>query len=136
MPNSDNVDTKVTQTVRTTNGEFPVLLRGTSAGTTTITNTTSFGTGVTVNPSAKTITATAFKGALYGNANTATRAESAALADEATSAVSAGYASFAKNGIHYIEGNGSATSVWAGSHEKITEYYPGLTIAFKTDANG
>lgn len=62
-------DTKVTQTVRTTNGEFPILLRGTSAGTSTTTTTTTFGTGVTVNPSTKTVTATKFIGALEGNAS-------------------------------------------------------------------
>ena len=58
LPASDNTDTKVTQTVRTTNGQFPILLRGTSAGTTTITNTTSFATSVLVNPSTGSISAT------------------------------------------------------------------------------
>ena len=48
---------EVTQTVRTTNGEFPVLLRGTSAGTSTVTTTTSFNSGVTVNPSTGKLTA-------------------------------------------------------------------------------
>lgn len=41
----------VTQTVCTTNGAFPILLRGTSAGNTTVKTTTSFGSAVTVNPS-------------------------------------------------------------------------------------
>ena len=63
LPADKNTDTKVTQTVRTTNGEFPVLLRGTSAGTTTTTTTTTFGTKVTVNPSTGAITAAGgFKG--------------------------------------------------------------------------
>ena len=48
----------VTQTVRTTNGSFPILLRGTSAGTATTTTTTSFASGVTINPSTNTISAT------------------------------------------------------------------------------
>jgi hypothetical protein len=52
-----NSDTKVTQTVRTTNGEFPILLRGTSAGTTTTTTTTTFASAVKVNPSTGIITA-------------------------------------------------------------------------------
>lgn len=51
-------DTKVMQTVRTTNGAFPILLRGTSAGTTTTTTTASFGTAITANPSTGKITAT------------------------------------------------------------------------------
>ena len=48
-------DTKVTQTVCTTNGEFPILLRGTSAGTTTATTTTSFASGITLNPNTGTL---------------------------------------------------------------------------------
>lgn len=47
---------EVTQTVRTTNGNFPILLRGTSAGSSTITTTTSFGSAVTVNPSTGKLT--------------------------------------------------------------------------------
>ena len=54
---TQDTNTKVTQTVRTTDGNFPVLLRGASAGTTTTTTTTSFGTGVTVNPSTGTLSA-------------------------------------------------------------------------------
>lgn len=51
LPSDNNTDTKVTQTVRTTNGNFPLLLRGTSAGTTTTTTTTTFGTQFLANPS-------------------------------------------------------------------------------------
>ena len=67
-------NTKVTQTVRTTNGNFPLLLRGTSAGTTTTTTTATFGTKMTANPSTGAITATSFVGKLTGNADTATKA--------------------------------------------------------------
>ena len=55
-----NSDTKVTQTVRTTNGGFPILLRGTSAGTTTTTTTASFAADVKVNPSTGSIYAEEF----------------------------------------------------------------------------
>jgi hypothetical protein len=72
-----NTDTKVTQTVSTTDGSFPVLLRGTSAGTTTTTTTTTFASGITANPSEESITATTFKGDLSGNATTATSATKA-----------------------------------------------------------
>ena len=57
-----DTNTSVTQTVRTTNGNFPVLLRGSSAGTTTTTTSTSFATAITANPSTGTITATKFVG--------------------------------------------------------------------------
>ena len=53
-------NTSVTQTVRTTNGNFPLLLRGTSAGTTTTTTTTTFGTKMTANPSTGNLSATTF----------------------------------------------------------------------------
>ena len=62
LPSISTSDTKVTQTVRTTNGSFPVLLRGTSAGTTTTTTTTTFGTKITANPSTGVISATGFSG--------------------------------------------------------------------------
>ena len=88
-------DTKVTQTVRTTNGEFPILLRGTSAGTSTTTTTTTFGTGVTVNPSTKTITATTFKGTATkatqdGNGNIITDTYAPIDSPEFTTSVSLG----------------------------------------------
>lgn len=60
IPASDNVDTKVTQTVVTTNGAFPLLLRGTSAGTTTTTTGTSFAAAITANPSTGTVAAAIF----------------------------------------------------------------------------
>lgn len=57
LPTGNNV----TQTARTTNGNFPVLLRGTSAGTSTTTTTTSFVTSVLVNPSTGLLGATDLK---------------------------------------------------------------------------
>lgn len=54
-------DAKVTQTVRTTDGEFPILLRGTSAGTSTTTTGTTFGTKMTANPSTGAMTITSLK---------------------------------------------------------------------------
>lgn len=57
-----DTNTFVTQTARTTNGNFPMLLRGTSAGTSTTTNGVTFATAITANPSTGTITATKFVG--------------------------------------------------------------------------
>lgn len=60
---STNTDTKVTQTLRTENSDYPVLLSGeASAATATGTRTASFGTSVTVNPSTGTLAATVFSG--------------------------------------------------------------------------
>jgi hypothetical protein len=71
-----NTDSKVLQTVSTTAGEFALLAKDQTAVTTT-TSGSVFASGVTVNPSTKTITATTFKGALSGNATTATTATTA-----------------------------------------------------------
>lgn len=68
-----NTDSKVLQTVSTTAGEFALLAKDQTAVTTT-TSGSVFASGVTVNPSTETITATMFKGALSGNATTATTA--------------------------------------------------------------
>ena len=56
----------ITQTVATDNVEYPLLSRTTSAVTTS-NGHAKFAAGVTLNPSTKTITATAFKGNLTGN---------------------------------------------------------------------
>ena len=56
LPADNNTDTKVTQTARTTDGEFPVLVRGTSAGTSNTTTTTSFRTNTSINLSTGLIT--------------------------------------------------------------------------------
>ena len=39
-------------------------------------------------------------------------------------------------GVYYIEGSGSSIDSWKGTHEDITEYYPGLMIAYKNDKAG
>lgn len=46
------------------------------------------------------------------------------------------YDLIAKNGIFYIEGTGSTAGTWLGSHADITEYYEGLTIAYKIPVAG
>lgn len=70
----NNSDTKVTQAAAiTTAGEYPVIL-GYSTATTAVTNTVNKASTLTYNPSTKVLTAPTFKGALAGNANTATKA--------------------------------------------------------------
>lgn len=67
VPWSDsNTDTKVTQTVTTTNANYPLLLAP-SGQTATQTTTSYFNSGVTLNPSTNTIAAN-----ISGNAGTAT----------------------------------------------------------------
>ena len=69
MPANPNVDTKVTQTVTTSNATYPLLLAP-SGQTATTTTTSYFDSGVTLNPSTNTIAAN-----VSGNAATATNAD-------------------------------------------------------------
>jgi hypothetical protein len=39
-------------------------------------------------------------------------------------------------GVFYIEGTGDTAGTWLGSHSGITEYYPGLMIAYKPSVAG
>ena len=41
-----------------------------------------------------------------------------------------------KAGVFYIEGTGDTDGTWLGTHEDITEYYPGLMIAYKPGIAG
>ena len=61
----------VSQTASTANGNYPILLKA-STSTSNATAGALFRTGVTVNPSTSTISATTFDGNLSGNATTAT----------------------------------------------------------------
>lgn len=68
-----NSDTKATQKAAiTTAGEYPVIL-GYSTATTAVTNTLNKTTTLKYNPSTQILTAPNFKGALTGNADTATQ---------------------------------------------------------------
>lgn len=76
LPADNNTDTKVTQTAKSDNVNYPLLgayqaspSSGTAAGTV-------YDTGMHMNPSTNTITATTFAGNLSGNAATATTASS------------------------------------------------------------
>lgn len=72
-----NTDTKVTQTVTTTDAEYPLLAAATASKTATSTETARFDSGVTLNPSTNTITATTFS----GNATSATKLATARTID-------------------------------------------------------
>ena len=114
MPKSDNVDTKVTQNARTTNGEFPILVRGTNASSkTNVTTTVSFSTGVTINPNTKTITATKFVGDLTGLASNATYAVNANSANYAGNATYANSAGSANTAVTATNANWAATANYA-----------------------
>ena len=83
-----NSDTKVTQTVTTTNASYPLLLAP-SGQTATNTTTSYFDSGVTLNPSTNTIAAN-----ISGNATSATSATNATNATNVNIATSASDASY------------------------------------------
>lgn len=72
--NDTNTDTKVKQTSSTGNAAYPILTATTASPTSGTAYESYYNTGVTINPSTKTVTATTFSGALNGNATTATTA--------------------------------------------------------------
>ena len=98
-------DTKVTQNSNSEDKEFPLLAKFTN-NTTNETNTAKYAGGVTVNPNKKQITATKFKGALEGNADTASAAASGSAletslnskADKVTGATTGNFAGLDANG--------------------------------------
>ena len=61
----------VKQNLSTANGEYPVILKYTTTATDSPTNQVNYAAGVTVNPSAASVSATTFIGALSGTADTA-----------------------------------------------------------------
>lgn len=75
-------DTKVTQAAAiTTNGEYPLLL-GYDTNTTSLTNTVNKTATLKYNPSTQILTAPTFKGDVIGNADTATIAGLAGMANQ------------------------------------------------------
>lgn len=109
-----NTDTKVTQTVTTSNASYPLLLAP-SGQTATATTTSYFDSGVTLNPSTNTIAAN-----ISGNASTATKVYST-LTNPTTvttyyipfhaSASSSNKSLLNNNGLQYytLEGTADAT---------------------------
>ena len=79
-----NTDTKVSQTVSTTAGEYPILTKD-STSATTVTTGTKFASTITANHSTGIVTAKGFKGSLTGNASTATKATQDASGNVITS---------------------------------------------------
>ena len=68
----NNTDTKVKQTSSTTDAAYPILTATATSPTSGTSYESYYNTGVTINPSTKTITATTFSGSLSGNASSAT----------------------------------------------------------------
>lgn len=111
IPANPNVDTKVTQNSNSEDKEFPLLAKFTN-NTTNETNTAKYAGGVTVNPSKKQVTATKFKGALEGNADTASAAAAGSALETAIGNAVVGFADAGTAGtnakVTYTKGSGAS----------------------------
>ena len=67
--NYTTTDDKVKQNLTTANGEYPIILKLTTTASDSPTTATNYAAGVTVNPSAKTVSASGFIGYLSGTAD-------------------------------------------------------------------
>lgn len=105
LPANPNVDTKVTQNINAEDKEFPLLAKFNN-NTTNETNTAKYAGGVTVNPSKKQISATKFKGALEGNADTASAAASGSSLETAIDAKASKVASATEGNFAALDANG------------------------------
>lgn len=105
LPANPNSDTKVTQNSNSEDKEFPLLAKYTN-NTTNETNTSKYAAGVTVNPSKKQVTATKFKGALEGNADTASAAASGSALETAIAAKASKVALATEGNFAALDANG------------------------------
>lgn len=130
-PTDTNTDTKVTQTSSTTNGNYPILLASSTSPTSGGASTSLYNTGITVNPSTKTITATTFSGALSGNATSATKATQDGSGNTITSTYIKGLSVSGKV-ITYTKGDGTTGTITTQDNNTDTKV---KQTASTTDGN-
>ncbi len=141
LPANPNTDTKVTQNSNSENKEFPLLAKYTN-NTTNETSTAKYAAGVTVNPSTKKITATAFIGELEGNAATASAAASGSAletainskADKVASATSGNFAGLDSNGNLTDSGKKASDFATAAQGTKADSAVQGVKLAGASSA--
>lgn len=106
LPANPNENTKVTQNSNSEDKEFPLLAKYTN-NTSNETNTAKYAGGVTVNPSKKQISAAKFKGALEGNAETASAAASGSSLETAINSKADRVASATEGNFAALDANGN-----------------------------
>lgn len=131
LPANPNSDTKVTQNSNSEDKEFPLLAKFTN-NTTNETNTSKYAAGVTVNPSKKQISATKFKGALEGNADTASAAASGSALETAIDAKASKVASATEGNFAALDANGNLVD----SGHKHADYKTKQTAKTDPTASG
>ena len=143
IPANPNVDTKVTQNSNSEDKEFPLLAKY-SNNSTNETQTAKYAAAVTVNPNKGQITATKFKGALEGNADSASAAASGsaletaigAKADKVSGATNGNFAGLDASGNLTDSGKSASDFATAShTHGNITNA-GGITATGVTIADG
>lgn len=116
-----NVDdaNKVMQTPTTSNSEYPILTKNTT-DTDTVSDTSRFAAGVTINPSNGAISATTFKGDLDGTASMATNSSYATKAGTADLATKAESATIAESAIRATTADSATSAITAGTATKAS----------------
>lgn len=125
----NNTDTKVTQTVTTTNANYPLLLAP-SGQTTTTTTTSYFGTDLTFNPSTKTLKTKQFEGNLAGSA-----VRRYVYGEDSNVTTNYGYykiASFTKDAPYYTAV--LKLRIWSDNFTNFVRAPAEVTIVFRTNS--
>ena len=110
-----NTDTKVTQTITTTDAEYALLAMADAAATANKTNSARFASAVTLNPSTQRITAKGLKSPALGTTYVSTAQANGAVLD--TSITAGAYMGY----MRYPSTNGAFT--FAGYKNEIGFYY-------------
>lgn len=145
-------DTKMTQTVKADNVNYPLLAAASASPASGAASTGVYDTGMTMNPSTNTIKATIFQGNLDGVADAAQL-----LSDSGGNPLTVGtttrpvYFNAGKPtaltedvaphraGIYFVKDTAGASTTagtWKAQCNDITEYYDGLTIALQVPIAG
>ena len=125
LPSDNNTDTKVTNTLDTTKKAY---VTGTTSATTN-TGTQVFDTGVYLDTTAGQLTATTFKGALSGNASTATKATQDASGNVITSTYATKNA--LKGFLHLAGGTSGSTGYVKIATITVTQQYKNSPIVIE-----
>lgn len=135
-----NTDTKVTQTVTSTDGDYPIILKATTA-TATVTSTTIFGAKIKANPNSGNISASTFNGfslaaAAQKGVDNSVAADSTSTNLPTTSAVATALPKASASASKNIATTSSAGTTAAGTPYAAWNHVHAITKATVTSALG
>lgn len=133
LPSDNNTDTLVKQNLKGTSdtGKYPILMKGSTTATDSITNEANYIAAITVQPSTGTIKATKFEGAVVGKADDASHADEADVASQVANNLVIKVKTGTTEGTDLYTYNGSAgktLDIKQGSNITLTAASGQLTI--------